>query len=113
MTLCCYPTGEPASQFNVLSLDGGGLKGVYGAAVLAMLEEDYGVRIIDHVDLVTGTSTGGILALGLAREIPPRDLLGLYCDHAARIFPGRRRGPGLFRRRYPSEPLRSLLTETL
>ena len=113
MTLSCYPERSLAHQFNVLSLDGGGLKGVYGAAVLAMIEEDYGVRIIDHVDLVAGTSTGGILALGLAREIPPRDILALYCDHAAQIFPGRRRGPGLFRRRYPSEPLRSLLTETL
>jgi patatin-like phospholipase/acyl hydrolase len=113
MTLRCYDEGEPAGQFNVLSLDGGGLKGVYSAAVLAMIEEDYGVRVIDHVDLIAGTSTGGILALGLAREIAPRDLLALYCDHATRIFPGPRRGPGLFRRRYPSEPLRALLTEAL
>jgi patatin-like phospholipase/acyl hydrolase len=78
-----------------------------------MIEEDYGIRIIDHVDLIAGTSTGGILALGLASGIPPVDLLSVYCDHASRIFPGRRRGPGIIRRRYPTEPLRSLLTETL
>ena len=43
--------------FNVLSLDGGGLKGIYSAAVLAALEEDFGVRVVDHVDLIAGTST--------------------------------------------------------
>jgi patatin-like phospholipase/acyl hydrolase len=109
----CY-AAEPASErFNVLSLDGGGLKGVYAAAVLAMLEEDYRIRVIDHVDLIAGTSTGGALALGLTSEIAPADLLSLYCDHATRIFPGRRRGPGVFRRRYPSGPLQSLLTDIL
>lgn len=113
MTLCCGTRSDAAVQFNVLSLDGGGLKGVYTAAVLAMIEEDHGLRIVDHVDLIAGTSTGGILALGLASGIAPSDLLGLYCDHARRIFPGRRRGPGLFRRRYPSQPLRALLEETL
>lgn len=113
MQLSCYATELSAGQFNVLSLDGGGLKGIYAAAVLAAIEEDYDVRIVDHVDLIAGTSTGGILALGLASEIAPVDLLSLYCNHAERIFPGRRRGPGLFRRRYPSGPLRSLLAETL
>lgn len=111
MTLSCY--NGAASQFNVLTLDGGGLKGIFSAATLAMIEEDYDVRVVDHVDLITGTSTGGILALGLARGISPAELLWMYCDHRAQIFPGRRRGPGMFRRRYSSTPLRSLLTEVL
>lgn len=99
--------------FNVLSLDGGGLKGIYSAAVLAALEEDFGVRVVDHVDLIAGTSTGGILALGLGAGLSPAEILEFYCDHASAIFPGRRKGPGFLRRRYSSEPLRQLLAGVL
>lgn len=52
-------------RFQILSLDGGGLRGIFTAAVLAHLEEDHGVRIADHFDLIAGTSTGGIIALGV------------------------------------------------
>lgn len=104
---------SPFAAFNVLSLDGGGLKGIYSAAVLAALEEDYDVRIADHVDLIVGTSTGGILALGLGASLSPGEMLEFYCDHASTIFPGRRKGPGLVRRRYSSAPLRQLLDEVL
>jgi hypothetical protein len=50
--------------FAVLSIDGGGVRGILAAAVLASLERDTGTRITDHFDLVVGTSTGGIIALG-------------------------------------------------
>lgn len=42
------------SRFQILSLDGGGLRGMFSAAVLARLEEDLDVRIVDHFDLITG-----------------------------------------------------------
>src|SRR5262249_19649844 len=51
--------------FRILSIDGGGVKGVFPAAFLAALEQSVGFRALDHVDLIVGTSTGGILALGL------------------------------------------------
>ena len=78
-----------APQFNILALDGGGLKGVYSAAILAAIEEDYGTSIIDHVDMIAGASTGGILALGLAYGLSPAELLQIYCDNATSIFPRR------------------------
>ncbi len=52
-------------RFQILSLDGGGLKGIFSAAVLTHLEEDLNLDITKHFDLITGTSTGGIIALGL------------------------------------------------
>ncbi len=53
-------------RFQILALDGGGIKGLYSAALLARLEDDLGIdNITDCFDMVVGTSTGGIIALGL------------------------------------------------
>ncbi len=103
-----------ADSFQVLSLDGGGMKGIFGAAVLAMIEDDFGINILDHVDLIAGTSTGGILALGLAAGMRPHELLDFYIEHQSRIFPkGRRLRPGLLRARYGDGGLRAALQEAL
>ena len=53
------------APFQILSLDGGGQKGLFSAAVLAEFERDLDTRVVDHFDLITGTSTGGLIALGL------------------------------------------------
>ena len=60
---------EP-KRFRILSLDGGGIKGAFTAAVLAEWENKTGRVIVDHFDLITGTSPGGIIALGLGLGIP-------------------------------------------
>jgi predicted acylesterase/phospholipase RssA len=82
-----------ADRFQILSLDGGGLRGMYTAAVLARLEEDLGIRIVDHFDLIAGTSTGGIIALGLGLGLgmTPREILEFYTAHGPRIFRDRTR----------------------
>lgn len=77
--------GRP-SRFQVLSLDGGGVKGLYTAAVLARLEQDLGIKVADHFDLVTGTSTGGLIALGLGRGLAPKDLVDFYVTEGPRVF---------------------------
>jgi hypothetical protein len=51
------PTWKP-EHFQILSLDGGGLKGIYSAAVLAALEESMGTPTASRFDLIVGTSTG-------------------------------------------------------
>jgi len=56
---------EPKT-FRILSLDGGGIMGAFSAGVLATFEKVTGRRIVEHFDLITGTSTGGIIAIGLA-----------------------------------------------
>src|SRR5690242_8073772 len=51
---------------RVLSLDGGGIRGVIPAYLLSRIEQLTGQPISAHFDLIAGTSTGGILALGLS-----------------------------------------------
>ena len=75
-----------ADRFQILSLDGGGIKGIFSAAVLAHLEEDLNLDITEHFDLITGTSTGGIIALGLGVGIRPREILRFYGDKGPVIF---------------------------
>ena len=78
-------------RFAVLSIDGGGVRGIFVAAVLASLERDTGTKITDHFDLIVGTSTGGIIALGLGAGMSPEEILALYVDNVDSIFPAWRR----------------------
>jgi len=72
--------------FKILSIDGGGIKGLYSITVLAGIEEANG-SIANHFDMICGTSTGGIIALGLAAGIPARDIMKFYTSKGPRIFP--------------------------
>ena len=80
---------------KILSIDGGGIRGVIPAAILSEIERRTQTRTAELFDLIAGTSTGGILALGLAAPSPddaarPRyeatDLAGLYEKEGTRIF---------------------------
>jgi patatin-like phospholipase/acyl hydrolase len=98
--------------FQILSLDGGGVRGLYSAAVLAKLEEKYGVRIVDHFDLITGTSTGGIIAIGLGLGMLPREIVRFYVESGSRIFRNRfgwRNWAHWLYRKYAADPLRTAL----
>jgi hypothetical protein len=75
-------------RFRILSLDGGGIRGAFSASVLATLEQETGHSVVDHFDLITGTSTGGIIALGLALGVPAVHIRDFYRDKGLDIFPG-------------------------
>ena len=82
-----------AKPFRILSIDGGGIRGLIPALVLAEFERQTGRPIADCFDLIAGTSTGGILALGLTLPGaggPPKyqalDLADLYFKEGPRIF---------------------------
>jgi patatin-like phospholipase/acyl hydrolase len=99
-------------RFQLLSLDGGGIKGLFAAAVLAAIEEDLTTNIVDHFDLITGTSTGGIIALGLASGMRPREIVEFYLSKGPSIFGkawGRRWLQHWIRRKYSQTPLRDAL----
>jgi uncharacterized protein len=96
------PQGDrQPDRFRVLSIDGGGIRGVIAARVIARLEELISAeageerRLADCFHMFAGTSTGGLLALGLTAPDPsnpsrPRlsgaDLVGLYMEEGPRIF---------------------------
>jgi len=75
--------------YHVLALSGGGYRGLYTATVLAELEAALKRPIASHFDLICGTSVGGILALGLAAEIPAHELKALFEQEGRRIFDSR------------------------
>ena len=81
-----WPTDKP---FRILSLDGGGIRGLYAATILARVEQDLlnGGRIADHVDMIAGTSTGGIIAIGLGLGKPAALIQRLYAVDGEKVFP--------------------------
>jgi hypothetical protein len=112
---------------RILCIDGGGIKGVFPASFLACLEEATGSQIADHFDLIAGTSTGGIIALGLGLGLRAADILSIYEKHGPAIFarpaPKGKANyllsklvPEVVRRRvqvkYGAAPLLAVLTET-
>ena len=75
------------NDFKILSLDGGGIKGLYAAKLLAQIEQKTENLIGDYFDMICGTSTGGLLALGITRGIPCRQISRFYEEHGPLIFP--------------------------
>lgn len=73
--------------FRILSLDGGGIRGVVAARMLETIERQLAQPIHPYFDLITGTSTGAILAAGLFRGRTASQLLDLYMTQGHRIFP--------------------------
>lgn len=113
------------STFRILSIDGGGIRGIIPALVLAEFERRTGKRVCELFDLIAGTSTGGILALGLTKPKPngvrgpqyaARDLAKFYENEGPRIF-----SSSLLHRilslgnvldnKYPNGPIEGVLAE--
>lgn len=76
-------------DFRILSIDGGGIRGILPAAVLAECERRFlrGGSAADYFDLIAGTSTGGIVALGLAAGLRADEVLTIYLENGETIFP--------------------------
>ena len=82
--------------YRVLSLDGGGMRGIYTAAFLARLTDQFsrirGESALDlggGFDLITGASTGAIVGCALAVGRPMTEVVELYREHGPKIFPHR------------------------
>ncbi len=72
-------------RFKILCIDGGGIKGLYSAEVLNTLEHTYG-PLSDYFDMICGTSTGGIIALGISAKIPMQNIVAFYETKGTSIF---------------------------
>ena len=118
------PESQPP-QRRLLSIDGGGILGTFPAAFLAGLEQHLPKPIGSYFDLIAGTSTGGIIAVGLAMGLRASELLDLYERRGPEIFgQGRGRftdyvlqklrlGRWLVIHKYDPGPLQGVLEEVL
>ena len=71
---------------TILSVDGGGVRGIIPLACLVRLESIRGKPAREIFDMVAGTSTGAVIAAGIALGVSARGLLALYRDLARRAF---------------------------
>lgn len=72
-------------SYRILSLDGGGMRGLLSALLLERLAR-HEPRLLQNVDLIAGTSSGGLIALGLAKGYSPGELAQLFRTRAPQIF---------------------------
>ena len=116
------PNLPESKPFKILSIDGGGIKGLYAATILKRLEEsiraetDQDVRIADYFDLICGTSTGGLIALALSQRISCEKICRFYEKHGPLIFSNSRSPLRWFRQiffrgKYSDKKLRFALKE--
>lgn len=81
-----------AKRVNVLSIDGGGIRGIIPALILQEIQQQLGRPLHQAFDLIAGTSTGGIIALAIGTRckngapFEPAELADMYVDNAGRIF---------------------------
>lgn len=111
------------SVFRILSIDGGGIRGVIPARILKHIEEETGHPCSSLFDMIAGTSTGGILATGLTKpkvsnpkepEHSASAMLDFYFDKGPIIFGRPAWGPKwIYRAKHKSEFIETVLEETL
>lgn len=75
-------------KHRILSIDGGGIKGVFPIAFLAEIESALSLdSIANYFDLIAGTSVGGIIALGLGLGLTAGTMTDFFVNEGPRIFP--------------------------
>jgi len=95
-SLAGFPPATLAKGVNILSIDGGGVRGIVPAVVLELFEQDTGLQVSQAFDLIAGTSVGGLLTLGLTcprvatGQIPSaHDLVNEWSQLVADVFQSR------------------------
>ena len=99
-------------RFRIMSFDGGGIRGLVSLGILRRLMQD-NPFLLDDVHMFSGTSTGGIIALGLAAGLTPDYLIEMYVKNGEKIFTRRwAHALGLFGARFTHRYLKQILIET-
>lgn len=89
-------------NLNILSINGGGIRGLIALKQLVRLEEICGMKLNEKFKFISGTSTGGIIAVLLADGKSAQELLDLYIQHSSKIFKKRFLRFGIFGSKYSS-----------
>lgn len=75
------------AKYHIISIDGGGIRGIIPATILKRLNSDSRLKgLLDKTDLIAGTSTGGLLALGIAHGMSPDVMQNVYIKEGKKIF---------------------------
>jgi hypothetical protein len=106
---------------RILALDGGGVRGILTLAILERMEAvlrerstaPATFRLCDYFDLIGGTSTGSIIASGLALGVSAQELLALYRNLSSRVFRRPFWSLGIFGPRFSRGPLAAVLNEII
>src|ERR1700690_3136583 len=104
-------------RHRILSIDGGGIKGVFPVSFLAEVEAVLSIRsVANFFDLIAGTSVGGIIALGLGLGLTASEMTNFFVSQGPGIFPRNSLPTSGFRlffggERYRPEPLRKALED--
>ncbi|MED6107081.1 hypothetical protein PIB30_010802 [Stylosanthes scabra] len=130
------PSDDEGNLVTILSIDGGGIRGLIPAVILAFLESELqkldgeDVRLADYFDVITGTSTGGLVTVMLTAPnennrplYAAKDIEGFYLKHSPKIFPQNKSnnfltnilklGKSLFRPKYNGKYLHNIIRERL
>lgn len=99
-------------KFNILAIDGGGIRGMYAAHILKRVSAELHVNFITQFDLITGTSTGSIIAAALAAGIAIDDVAAFYENEGHKVFLSQRFNlRGTLRSKYSKKELSNILNE--
>lgn len=101
-------------MFKILSLDGGGLKGLYTIKILEKIQKEFGIKYYEYFDMIIGTSTGSIIATLLSLGKEPSEIYEIYLNCYKKIFPNEnKKNLGLFSSIYDNKILEEVLKEYL
>lgn len=103
-------------KIKILSIDGGGTRGLMPAAILNQIENETGKPVTEFFDVIVGSATGGIIATALAAGLPTGEIMDIYLNQASYILPSnffrRLWNPvNLFAPKYPNNNLKQLLED--
>lgn len=76
-----------SDTFKILSIDGGGIRGVFPAHILSCISKRLNINVTDYFNMIAGTSTGSIVAGAIALRKEPGEIVSLYKEHGRKIFP--------------------------
>lgn len=103
---------KSTEYYKILSIDGGGIRGLYPATFLVNLQRALGTKpIYEYFDLIVGTSTGGIIAIALSLNIHPEKIVSIYKDKGKSVFKKEIFREGITRPKYSNKNLVKLLKE--
>lgn len=103
-------------KIKILSIDGGGTRGLMPSTILHNIEKETGKSITDLFDVIVGSATGGIIATALAAGVSTNDIIAIYFNKASFILPSnffrKLWNPvNLFAPKYPNKNLKQLLED--